>query len=601
FLSSPVVRMPQLKIFGTIVAILCCSKFTKAETSLPIVDLGYEVHQATLNPPVGPLRFAAPLSPVEKNSTVTTGQPRICPPAFPAWGQTVSDFVTAYLLQQNISAFTTSPPFNISTLSPPQPGETEDCLFLDVMVPTSIFNSSQGAPVVAWIHGGGYTAGDKGEKDQPFPGLIARSMESGNEGAVFVSINYRLGLFGFLVGDNVTANAGLLDQKLALDWVQENIHLFGGDPSRVTVMGESAGAGSIMHHIVANGGDGIVPFQQAIIQSPAFQNLVPDQTKAIFTQVLANASTLAGKDIKTADDLRALSFDVLYELNGLTVGQASWGTFNFGPAIDLSPTAYVPDFPARLISQGKFHNVSVLVGHNSREGLSFAPPTVQTEAGLEAVLKGLYPTANASTISYLMNTLYPPVFNGSSGYTDAISRAAALIGDLLVGCNANILSSKLNQPYAYLFAVEPGLHEGDTPYTFFNGDTSDDDDGFPVNSTLAMIMQSYLVNYAMRGKPTAEGFPDFVLYDENETVTNIDTSGLGMQIKDPAAKPLQCAFWDAAPYFVVDPSTSTGGSSPTATGSGASSSPTKNVAGSLTRPEMRGLLSALVLASCFML
>ena len=90
---------------------------------------------------------------------------------------------------------------------------------------------------------------------------------------MFVAINYRLGAFGWLSGPTLqsdgTANAGLYDQRLALEWVQKNIHLFGGDANCVTVAGESAGGGSIMHQITAFGGlKGAAPFQQAILQSP---------------------------------------------------------------------------------------------------------------------------------------------------------------------------------------------------------------------------------------------------------------------------------------------------------------------------------------------
>jgi len=124
--------------------------------------------------------------------------------------------------------------------------------------------------------------------------LLALAKEEDEEGVgiIYVTLNYRVsnlvliygtilnnqkgGAFGFLSGPNLqtngTANAGLLDQRLALEWVQRNIHLFGGDRDRVTVFGQSAGAGSIMHQITAYGGlRGKVPFQQAILQSPGFQ------------------------------------------------------------------------------------------------------------------------------------------------------------------------------------------------------------------------------------------------------------------------------------------------------------------------------------------
>jgi carboxylesterase type B len=124
----------------------------------------------------------------------------------------------------------------------------EDCLFLDVYVPANV---TKDAAVMVWIYGGGYVLGSK-DNHSPV-GLLQAASSYGD--MIFVALNYRLGAFGFLAGPTVinggVANAGLLDQRFALEWVQENIAKFGGNPNNVTVMGESAGGGSVMHQITA--------------------------------------------------------------------------------------------------------------------------------------------------------------------------------------------------------------------------------------------------------------------------------------------------------------------------------------------------------------
>ena len=143
-------------------------------------------------------------------------------------------------------------------------------------------------------------------------------------------MNYRLGAFGWLSGptfqENGQANAGLYDQRFALEWVQKHIAKFGGDPTRVTVFGESAGGGSVMHQITAYGGkNGPVPFKQAIPQSPGFLPMVSNlQQEQVFNDYLGllNVSTL--------NEARELSFEQLQTANIIQVGASSYGTYTYG-------------------------------------------------------------------------------------------------------------------------------------------------------------------------------------------------------------------------------------------------------------------------------
>lgn len=215
------------------------------------------------------------------------------------------------------------------------PRTTEDCLFLDVVVPETIFkgasnttNDTSGAPVLVWIYGGGYTSGEKSAYSAA--GLIHAAQVNNTDGIIFVSLNYRLGAFGWLSGPTFqmdgTANAGLYDQRLALQWVQDNIHLFGGDPNRVTAMGESAGGGSIMHQITAFGGlNGPVPFQQAVLQSAAFQNVASNlQEETTFNTFLALLN------ISTIEEARHLPLTALQTVNIVQVANSSYGDFTYG-------------------------------------------------------------------------------------------------------------------------------------------------------------------------------------------------------------------------------------------------------------------------------
>ena len=178
-------------------------------------------------------------------------------------------------------------------------------------------------------------------------------------------MNYRLGAFGWLSGPTFQesggiANAGLYDQRFALEWVQQNIAKFGGDPNRVTVFGESAGGGSVMHQITAFGGNTTTPFQQAVPQSPGFQPIVSSvQQENTFMAYmdLLNATSLA--------EMRSLPFSDLQKANIIQIGGSMYGQFSYNPVVD---GVFAPALPGQLLAQGHYpKNLRIMVGHNADE------------------------------------------------------------------------------------------------------------------------------------------------------------------------------------------------------------------------------------------
>ena len=134
---------------------------------------------------------------------------------------------------------------------------SEDCLFLNVGVPRN--TSAQNLSVLVWIHGGGYTDGSS--TIYPMTNLVSRS----NGTAIVVTLNYRLNIFGYLFTGKTPSNIGMLDQRLALQWVSKYIVVFGGDPNKVTIFGESAGGNSVCFHLATQ--ESMPYYRGAIIES----------------------------------------------------------------------------------------------------------------------------------------------------------------------------------------------------------------------------------------------------------------------------------------------------------------------------------------------
>lgn len=347
-------------------------------------------------------------------------------------------FDTAYLTGQPFEppgSAAGSSNASTNSLPPQDPRTTEDCLFLDVLVPDTNFKkasravtNSSGVPVLVWIYGGGYVSGDKSQYNAA--GLLRAGRTNSSEGIIFVSFNYRLGAFGWLAGPTLQsdglANAGLYDQRLALQWVQKNIHSFGGDPHRVTVIGESAGGGSIMHQITAFAGkDGPAPFQQAILQSPGFQNIVSnyqqEQTLDAFL-ALSNASSVA--------EARTLPYAALQRANIIQVGTSPYGFFTFGPVVD---GLFAPAIPGKLLLQGSFDKkLKLMLGHNADEGLLFTSPYIKNDTAFNEFVEFAFPTISPAVASYIENVLYPPKMPGilgTTGYSDETGRIVLTLSE----------------------------------------------------------------------------------------------------------------------------------------------------------------------------
>jgi para-nitrobenzyl esterase len=307
----------------------------------------------------------------------------------------------------------------------------EDCLKLNLWVRNPL--PPGGAPVIVWIHTGGFTAASAN-----FNGTNGRRLAD-ETGVIVVEANYRLGPFGFLAhgalegedaGRPSTGNYGLLDQRAALQWVRDNIAQFGGDPGNVTLGGTSAGGQSVGLHMVAPGSIGL--FHHAIIESayPTTRWRTRDVGVAQGDAFATALGCTVPADVLTCMRSRTRE-QVLAALplaNPQPVDQTTRAIWE--PIVD---GLEIPDQPRRLFEQGEFAHIPTIVGTNRDEGWGFVARSFPTGVS-EAQYVGWVATEFGDDAESVL-AMYP-----ASDYPSATEAMSRLIGDGQFVCEARRLS-----------------------------------------------------------------------------------------------------------------------------------------------------------------
>ena len=410
-------------------------------------------------------------------------------------------------------------------------GPSEDCLYLNVWTPSAA--SDAHLPVMIWIYGGGFQAGASSEPRQDGENLAKK-------GVVVVSMNYRLGIFGFLAhpeltkesGHDASGNYGLLDQLAALQWVHRNIHAFGGDPQNVTIFGESAGSFSVSALVASPLAKGL--FARAIGESGSYFSS-PSRPEATLAQAEATGEKYAAAiGANSIEALRAIPAQQLLQ-DVLKRKQ----TYSFWPDID---GYFMPDTMEAIYSAGKESHVPLLAGWNAHEGGiggGKPPATVQSWTAKAHEMFGdeapeflkLFPAANDAEAR-------------ESADDFAAARFIALSTWKWIQAHQATSDSPV---YRYLFAqappVAPGhpsrgaYHSAEIEYVFGNL-AAKDLPWTPEDYQVSEMMSSYWTNFAKSGDPNGSRLPKWPQYNEHngDMVLHIVDSKTGASPTNDAAR-----------------------------------------------------------------
>ncbi len=416
---------------------------------------------------------------------------------------------------------------------PPLGATSEDCLYLNVW--TSNLEGSELQPALVWVHGGSNVAGSGSRPPLDGEALARR-------GAVVVTLNYRLGLLGFLAHPALSAesprrssgNYGLLDQVAALEWVSRNIAAFGGDPERVTLAGHSTGGADVLYLMASPLAEGL--FHRAISQSGSpmadTRTLVREEIRGSRLQELLGVE----ESDTELEELRAVTVERLLEVTPAQLNHER----------DSSPVTdgwVLRDLPGRVFGTGKQLDVPLLIGSNSDEWSNIGRHTSElTIAGFRGWLRSRWgPWADQA------EELYP--VQGESGVQSAVRRWQT---DTWFTCPVGYAARSMARvsSTAYLYRFSRGLpgeigerlgafHGAEVAYAFDNLGAESWIPRAENDQDLAAAMADYWVAFARTGDPNVEGRPVWPRHERGELLE------LGTEIvsrTEPRSE--TCRLWD---------------------------------------------------------
>jgi para-nitrobenzyl esterase len=430
-----------------------------------------------------------------------------------------------------------------------KPSDNEDCLYLNVTTPRH--TDGRKLPVMVWIHGGGFYSGSGG--------IYGAERLAAQGDVVVVTLNYRLGVFGFLAhpamdsAGHMSGDFGLEDQQAALRWVQHNAVAFGGDPRNVTLFGESAGGMSTCSHLASPASAGL--FDRAIIQSGpcALTTQWPYQDGNWVTRPRADAErngrSLAAK-LGCGDSTTAVAC-----LRGKPVSallEASDGGQGYGPVIG---GGVLPIGPATALATGRFNRVPVILGTTRDEHRMFVAGIESftghpvTAADYPQELEGVFGKDKAAKVL----ARYP-----LRDYNSASLALATAWTDYTWGCTALSTDRSLARyipTFAYEFADENApwattmpapsfptgaFHASELQYLFndeqFAGTMT------PAQQHLSNVMIRYWTRFAHTGNPNSDGTPTWAPYAATGRVQSMAPGSGRIQPAD-LGREHQCGFW----------------------------------------------------------
>lgn len=323
--------------------------------------------------------------------------------------------------------------------------QKEDCLTMRVQRPAGTTSDAK-LPVLFWIFGGAFELGSPQMYDAS--ALISNGVDQGKP-FIFVAVNYRTGGFGFLAGKEILAdgasNLGLLDQRMGLEWVQDNIAAFGGDPEKVTIWGESAGAISVFDQMALYGGDntynGKPLFRAAIMDSGSAVPAQPvdnPRSQDIYDTVVREAGCADATN--TLDCLRSADYDTFLHAANSVPGVLSYSSvaLSYVPRPD---GVVLPDSPDVLATNGQYAAVPMIIGDQEDEGTLFAlfqPNITNTDELVDYIWTEFFPAIDRQYVVGLVDTYDASIAAGSPFNTGILNspypefkRLAAILGDMV--------------------------------------------------------------------------------------------------------------------------------------------------------------------------